>query len=272
MPIITITRGSLSTSYRLTARLSEQLNCRAVSREEVIKHARKYGIEETGLADIAVFETQPPHFWDRHAAQRKHYLTIFKAALMDFVVGGDAIYHGHLGQFLLHDVPKLLRVRANASVEFRVNLLMTESGRTETEARDYISQVDSRRINWAKFLYGVDFNNPANFDLILNMDKMSIETMSDLVAHVATRPEFKPDESSVRDTRDAHLKAQVLAYLARSPRTRGMDLSVECHADTGHVKVEGVAPAVGTSVWQKDIREVLSGIERISKLEIAGQA
>lgn len=272
MPIITITRGSLSTSFRLKGKLSELLNCRAVSREEVIKHAQKYGIEETGLADIGVLETQPPHFWDRHAAQRKHYLTIFKAALMDFVVDGNAIYHGHLGQFLLRDVPKILRVRADASVEFRVNLLMKESGRTEAEAREYINQIDSRRINWARFLYGVDFNNPANFDLILNMDKMSIETMADIVAHAAERPEFKLDEPSVKAIKDAHLKALVLAYLARSTRTRGMDLSVECDTEKGHVKIRGIAPALGTSIWEKDIKEVLSGVEGISSFDVASQS
>jgi hypothetical protein len=121
-------------------------------------------------------------------------------------------------------------------------------------------------------LYGVDFNNPANFDLILNMDKMSIETMAYIVAHAAKRPEFKVDESSVKVTKDVHLKALVLAYLARSTRTRGMGLSVECDAETGHVKVEGVAPALGTSIWEKDIKEVLSGVEGISSLDVASQS
>ncbi len=268
MPIITITRGSLSTSFKLKEKLSEILGCRTVSREEVIQHAKKYGIEETGLADIGIVESNPPHFWDRHSAQRRHYLTIFRAALMDFIVEGCAIYHGHLGQFLLQEIPKLLRVRADASVEYRVKLLMRESGRTEGEARQYINDVDSRRINWGRFLYGVDFNNPANFDLVLNMDKMSIETMADIVAHAAERPEFKLDESSLKAIKDVHLKAHVLAHLARSPRTRGMDLSVECDAQKGYVKVRGIAPVVGAEVWEKDIKEVLAGLEGIKTLEV----
>ena len=269
MPIITITRGSLSTSFKLKDRLSEILGCKAVSREEVIKHAHKYGIEETGLADIGIVETQPPHFWDRHAAQRRHYLTIFRASLMDFIAEGCLIYHGHLGQFLLQEIPKLLRVRADASLDFRVKLLMRESGRTEGEARQYINDVDSRRVNWARFLYSVDFNNPANFDLVLNMDKMSIDTMADIVAHAAQRPEFTLDDSSLKTIKDVHLKAQVLAQIVRSPRTRGMDLSVECDSVSGHVKVRGIAPVVGASVWEKDIKEVLSGVQGIKTMDVA---
>ena len=271
MSIIMITRGSLSTSFKLKDKLSELLNYRAVAREEVIKHALKYGIEETGLAGKGVVETQPPYFWDRHTAQRRHYLTIFKAALMDFVVDGNAIYHGHLGQFLLSDIPILLRVRADASMEYRVHMLMRESGRTERDASDYINQIDCRRAKWARFLYGTDFNNPANFDLVLNMDKMSIETMADIVVRTTERPEFKVDELSLKVIKDAHLRAVVLAHLVRSPRTRGMDLSVECDTEKGHVKIQGIAPALGTDVWEKDIKEVLSSVEGISKLEVVSK-
>ncbi|HWR84022.1 MAG TPA: cytidylate kinase-like family protein [Candidatus Deferrimicrobium sp.] len=269
MPIITITRGSLSISFKLKDKLSEMLGCRAVSREEIIKQAVRYGIEDTGLADIGVVETQPPHFWDRHAAQRRHYLTIFKAALMDFVADGNLIYHGHLGQFLLNDVPRLLRVRANAPMEFRVNLFMKESGSSETEARAYINQIDSRRMNWARFLYGVDFNDPANFDLILNMDKMSVDTMAAIVARAADQPEFTIDDAVLQSIKHAHLKATALAYLARSPRTRSMDLSLECDADRGHVKVRGLAPVAGSAQWEKDIRDVLAEVKEITSLDIS---
>ncbi|MEW5993486.1 MAG: cytidylate kinase-like family protein [Candidatus Zixiibacteriota bacterium] len=269
MSVITVTRGSLSTSFRLTSALSELLGCRSVSREEVIKHADRYDIQATGLAEQGVVESKPPHFWDRHAAQRRQYLTIFRAALMDFVVDGNVIYHGHLGQFLLPDVPKLLRVRADASLEYRVRVLMRESGRSEAEARAYINEVDSRRINWARFLYGVDFNNPANFDLVLNMDKMSIDTMASIVAHAAEQPEFKYDEAALKLLKSSHLKAHVLAALARSPRTRGMEVTVDANAESGHVSVRGMAPPVGGGMFERDIRDVLATMDAVKSLDVS---
>ena len=52
----------------------------------------------------------------------------------------------------------------------------------------------------------------------------------------------------------------------------GMDLSVECETEKGHVKIQGIAPALGTDVWEKDIKEVLSSVEGISKLEVVSRA
>jgi cytidylate kinase len=268
MPLITITRGSLSATFRLTQKLSELLGCKPVSREEVLEHAEKYGIKETGIGVAGFMEKEPPHFWDRHSAERRHYLTIFKAALLDYMVEGNAVYNGHLGQFLLSDVPKLLRVRANASIQFRVNTLMKESGMTEIQAEQYVKEIDIKRRSWAKFLYGVEFDSNLNFDLILNMDKMSIDTMAGIIACATERPEFKQDTQSFKQLKDAHLRAVIFAHLVRSPRTRGMDLKIDCDSDSGKVIVTGAAPVYGTEIWHSDIKDVVSKVPRVSGIEI----
>lgn len=269
MPIITITRGSLSATFKLAQKLSDTLGCKVVSREDVLKYASRYGIEETGLGTVGIMEKEPPHFWDRHAPQRRYYLTIFKAALMDNIVEGCAVYHGHLGQFLLSDVPKLLRIRANASVQFRINNLMKESGMTEVQAEQHIREIDNKRVSWAKFLYGVDFNSNMNFDLILNLDRMSIDTIAGIITCATERPEFKLDESSLKQIRDARLRAVIFAHLVRSPRTRGMDLRVECDSITGQVTVRGMAPVYGSEIWRNDIKDVVSKVEGVARVEIS---
>jgi hypothetical protein len=64
------------------------------------------------------------------------------------------------------------------------------------------------------------------------------------------------------------LKSIVLAYLARSPRTRGMELTVECDAKSGHVKIQGMPPVVGRETWQNDIGDVVSKVPGVSNLEV----
>jgi cytidylate kinase len=132
------------------------LGCKSLSREEVLIHARNYGIDETGLAEGGLMEHQPPSLWDRHAPQRRRYLIVLKAALMDFMVEGNVVYHGHLAQFQLYDIPKLLRVKANASMSIRVNTLMKEMGMSEDAAESHIKEIDQRRTNWSKFLYNIN--------------------------------------------------------------------------------------------------------------------
>jgi hypothetical protein len=267
MPIITITRGSLSATFRLAQKISEILGCKPVAREEVLEHAAIYGIQETGLGS-GIMEKEPPHFWDRHSAQRRQYLIFFKAALMDFLVEGNAVYNGHLGQFLLGDIPRLMRVRANASMQFRVNTLMKESGMTEAQAEQYVKEIDIKRRSWAKFLYGVEFDSNLNFDLILNMDRMSVDTMAGIIACATERPEFKQDAQSLKQIRDARLRAVIYAALARSPRTRGMELKVDCDSESGKTLISGAAPVYGAETWIGDIKDVVSRVENVKSVEV----
>jgi len=271
MPLIVITRGSLGATSELAEIISKKLNCRSVTREDGLNHAKKYGIDETGLAG-GIMEKQPPHFWDRNAAQRRQYLIYLKAALLDLLVDGNAVYNGHLAQFILTDVPKLLRVRVDASMRIRVNHLMKQQNLTEEAAVAQIKEIDSRRNSWTKFLYGVEFNDPTNFDLILNRDKMSLETMAEAVITIAQRPEFKFDDNSLKLLKDIRLKAVINASLARSPRTQGIEVSIECDSQSGIVRVSGLAPLVGTDTWTNDIKDVVTRVEGVRQVEVITKA
>lgn len=268
MPIITITRGSLSTTCRLANRLSEKIGCRVISREEVLEQGAKYGIKNTDLGESGIMEKHPPYFWDRHAAQRRYYLTIFKAALIDLIVDGNAVYHGHVGQFLLSDIPKLLRVKAVASMQFRVNTVMRDLSITEADAEQYIKDIDTKRRLWARFLYGIDYDDSQNYDLVLNMNRMGLEAMADIIVSATGKEEFKQDQASMKLVRDAYLKALVSAYLVNSPRTRGIELKAECDSDTGKVAITAAPMVFGADTLKNDIEDVLSKLSGVTSIEI----
>lgn len=268
MPLMTITRGSLSASRQVAEIIRREIECDIVTREEVIEHAREYGLEETGMADSDFMEKNRPHLWDRHAAQRRLYLIYLRASLMDFMSKGNAIYLGHMGQFVLSDVPKLFRIRVDTSMIYRLNALTQESKMTEDEAREYIKDIDAKRRNWAKFLYGVEYDSPLHYDIILNVERMSLESTAEIITCAVKRPEWAPNEESRKVVQNVRLASIVSAHLARSARTRGMELDVECDVQTGHSTIRGMSPLVGAETWKHDIRDVVTGIEGITAVEI----
>jgi cytidylate kinase len=268
MPVITVTRGSLSATSKLAQKLSRELHCQVISREEIIEHGRQYGIDEFLTAARRIMETKPPYSWDPHAEHIQYYLVIFKAALMDFVASGDVVYHGHQGHFLLTEVPRVLKIRIDAPVEHRVKFLMEESGCTEEEAREKIDHIDEQRIMWARFLYGIDYNLSSNYDIVLNMANLNLDAMVGMIANVVRRPEFRLDAGALKAIRDAHLKALVMAYLTRSPQTRELELSVECDSDRGFVEVTGIETSMSPVIRPKDIEDALAGLDKVSKLQI----
>ncbi len=275
MGVITIARGTLGAATQLSARLAEVLGCRAVSREEVYEAAKPYGIEETGLGDMSFIDQRPPSFWHPFSDRRQRYLACFQAALMDLALSGDLVYVGHLAHLLLAGYRRVLRVRLAAPDAYRIESLVRTRSMTEAQAAAYIREVDERRLRWSQFLYGVDWRAPDLYDLVLNPEKLRLETMTDAVAVIARSIEMQPTAFDREQLRNLRLVAVSRAALLQSPRTRGLDVTVEADAATGHVRVYGIAPSigiVGVDTWERDLRGALAQIPGVAAIEIVSES
>lgn len=267
MPIITISRGSLSATEMLANKVSRAINCPIVTREDVLKAAEKYGIRETGLGELSFIE-KAPRLLDKMGDRKRQYLCCFQTALFDFALKGDLIYHGHLAQFLLRRIPYVLRVLLTASTEFRIKTLMEEGGKSKEEVISYIKSIDDRRLKWSQFLYGVNWKDPSHYDLVINIERMSIDLAADLIARSVSTKEFQSTPESTRMLKNLHLASLADVYLQQSPRTRGSDVEIDADSVTGSLVVTGNCPRVGSGMWESDIRAVLSKVEGVKTIEV----
>ncbi len=264
MGVITIARGTLGAATKLSGRLAAVLGFPVVSREEVYEAAKVYGIEETGLGELSFVDQKPPSFWHPFSDRRRRYLACFQAALMDLALSGDLIYVGHLAHLLLSGYRRVLRVRLAAPAGYRVETLVRERGMTEAEALAYVREVDERRLRWSQFLYGVDWRDPDLYDLVLNPEKLRLETMTEAVAAIARSVEMQPTPHDRQEMRDLRLGAVCRAVLLRSPRTRGLDAD----ATSGQARVYGAPPTMGVETWERDLRKTLGEVPGVSAVEV----
>ena len=268
MSVIAISRGSLIAAKRLGERLGERLGARVVDREDVIAAAERYGIEKTGISKENIAAESPPGFWEEYADARHHYLTCFKAALLDFAAEGPLVYHGNLAHVLLNEVPCVLRVRVIAPEENRVAMLMEERGYTEERAAAEVKEMDTRRRRWIHFLYESDSADPVFFDVVLNLHKMTIEDAVELMSAEVEKAPFKRTEESVRRLFDLRLAAVAETYLLHAPETYGLRLSVRANASAGEVTVvKDLAPA-GAAALDDTIRGILAGAEGVRTVKV----
>ncbi len=268
MPLITMTRGSLSASRQVAETVGRELGCRIVTREENLEHASQYGLNDVAVAGRDLMTMEPPHLWDRHAAQRRLYLIVLRASLMDLVADGNVMYLGHMGQFVLSEVPKVFRIKVGTSPEYRVKALMEGSKLSEDDATDYVRKIDERRRSWAKFLYSANYDDPHHYDMILNLEHMSLTSAGEIIACAVKRKEWEQDEESLQKIQDLRLATHIQARLAQSPRTRGMELAVDADARTGHAKVRGMSTLIGARTWDDDIRTVVIGMKGVESVEV----
>ena len=236
MAVITISRGIKSGGEQLAIRLSQILGYKTISHEVISDCSRKYNIMEQDLLEEL---ENTPGLWQRLTHEHNRYLIYIKCALVDAVRQDNIIYFGHAGQLLLAGISHVLKLRVEAPIEDRIEKVMSEFHKNYDEAIDYIRQVDEQRRHWVKFLYDEDWHNPSLYDLTVNLQNMSLETVCKLVADVANSPEFATTEKSVRQLNDISLACEVKAAIASDDKI--WDQKVTVNADDGVITLRGSA-------------------------------
>ncbi|MGD2215200.1 MAG: cytidylate kinase-like family protein [Gemmatimonadales bacterium] len=189
MAIITISRGTMSGGRATAECLADALKYPCVGREILQEAARKLGASEENLSGKL---EAPPSRWARLTQERKTYLLAVQTALAERCVGGDLVYHGLAGQFLLRDLPGVLAARLIAPLEVRIQALMDSHHRmTRKVAEDFIHNVDEDRRRWVKLMYKADVEDPALYDLTVNLQSISFDTACEIIAEAAAQPQFE---------------------------------------------------------------------------------
>ncbi|MFH1723308.1 MAG: cytidylate kinase-like family protein [Elusimicrobiota bacterium] len=259
--IITISRGSMSGGQQLAERLSKKLGYPAISREAVKDAALQHGISEE---DLARELEKKPGFFDRLTKERRCYLLAIQSALVARARKGSYIYHGHAGHLLLKGLPQVLKVRLIAPVDIRIKMLReTLEGMTVEEAQRHIDQVDRKRMEWTRFLYGVDWQDASLYDIVLNLATITVEGACDLVARALSLPEFRDTKEKRQALEDFALACEVKVALALNGRTKGMDFEVQAHR--GSVKVAGrfYSSGILPRGFKRGEAEVLDAVESV---------
>jgi osmotically-inducible protein OsmY len=118
-----------------------------------------------------------------------------------------------------------------------------------------------------RYLFNVDWRDPALYDVVLNIEHMSLETAADVVIYMAQHPEYQPTPTSVRQLDDLTLSCRVRATLAAHPLTSGID--VEVRAADGVVWMAGLIDSGELEYEIVRVAQSVSGVkEVISDLEI----
>ncbi len=235
MAIISISRGTSSGGHAVAELVARQMGYPCVGREAIANNTDWYGIP----MDIPAQPSEElPSFWDRLALERSAYLDSFRAALCERAARGNLVYHGHVGHLLLPGIP-ILRVRIVADMEYRVEAVMRERNLTRDAAVAYIGRVDKERKEWAHYLYGVDWDDSALYDVVLNLSHLSLDAACSTVVHLALLEEFRPTAQSLRTIENLALSGRISAALARDSRTATARLEVE--AMEGNATIKGVA-------------------------------
>jgi len=235
MSVITVSRGTFSGGKILAECLAQQLEYRCIDRDVIVERAAASGVSQEELRNAL---EKPPTLLERFQHRKYLYLTLIQAALTEEVRTGRVVYHGNAGHLLLRPGGPVFRLRIIAPLEFRIKMCQDRLRLNRSEAVAYIQRMDQDRQKWTHYLYGVDWGNPTHYDLVINLEHVSIDSACDMLAHHIRQQschDFGPDcQAFMNDLAQA---SQVKAKLALHPPTS--DLEVEVEAAGGSVRIRG---------------------------------
>jgi len=261
--IITISRGSKSGGQQMAECLAAQLQYPIVGREIVQEAASRLGVSDEALSHQM---EHAPKLWDRNAATRRLYVAAVQATLAEHVAEGDLVYHGLAGQLLLRGLPAVLRVRLIAPRERRVRTLVETHQMDESSAEEFIKHVDVARARWVKAMYGEDIEDPALYDVVVNLEAMSVPGACAVLATVAKRPDFAVTGEVKACLQAFRLASNVKVALARAPETRPHILDVSVRR--GVVEISGSVPVLKTGQMGDRISEVARSVPGVDEVRM----
>jgi cytidylate kinase len=259
MPIITIYQGASGSGENLAQQVAQALDYRCVSREVLREASERFAIPEAKLNSILERE---PSWWERWLENLRPYQIAFQAAMCEVARGGNIVYHGHMGHELLPGIRHVLKIMLTASMEFRAEQIRSRQGLTDVAARKYIEEVDKARTQRIMALFGTNLHDPSRYDLVINMERISLEAASNMIVEVARLEEYQSTASSEQAFQDLTLASTIQGTLVMSPNLRNLTINVR--ANSGAIKLSGVL-----FQWtaEEEIVNLVQGLSGVTKVE-----
>ncbi len=228
MPVIFISRGTMSGVHLVLDLLRERTGIKCISREDLEKKVNQYGEIAT-----KVLQKLPEAVsdYEQFSKLRWPFLVLMRKALLEEIGSGDMVYHGYSGHLLLPVVRHFVRIRIHAPLSLRVKMTMERLSCDEDGARAYISAADEQRVKWARFVYAKDIRNPLLYDLCLNLEHVTLKAVCGILEAVMKEEDFQPTAESLAEVERLRLASNIEEALVVDPRTSNLEITAEVHKE-----------------------------------------
>jgi hypothetical protein len=98
-------------------------------------------------------------------------------------------------------------------VEDRLLAVMQEQHLGREQAIHFLKREDRARKAWSRQFHGVDITDPGLYDLVIHINKLSVDDVADIICETAAKPKFRALPESQRAIENLALAAEIRAAL-----------------------------------------------------------
>lgn len=259
MPVIALTQEMGSLAKEVAALLGETLNL-SVMRNEVEMHVA----EKTGLHNSVIRRLREGKagFVERLTTDDRSMALYTAEEVFALADRGNVVLRGWGATCLLREVPHVVRVRITRSMAKRVEWLMHHLETDDAEfAEAEIRRSDAAHAARMHERFGVSWGDPVLYDLVLNTDRVSVESCAELIAQLTRRVEFQETLAGKQMLADMALEVRIEAALKDHRPTRDTEVTIK--AKQGAVTLSGI---VLNADERGIVEQVATGVDGVSSV------
>jgi cytidylate kinase len=114
---------------------------------------------------------------------------LIRTTIEELAQRGDAVIVAHAASMALGDRTDVLKVLLTSSDDARQQTLIEQRGLDEKAARKEVERGDTNRADYLKRFYGISHESPADYDLVLNTDRLGADGAVSLIVQAAGAPQ-----------------------------------------------------------------------------------
>jgi len=259
MPVVALTQEMGSLSKDVAEALARDLGL-ATMRHEVVDHvASKMLVSRSLIKRLREGKAGPI---ERLTADREGMAIYSAEEVLEIAARGNVVLRGWGATCLLRAVPHVVCVRVTRPFARRVEWLLAQLDTDDVEsAADEIRRSDQAHAARMHAQFGVTWGDPLLYDLVLNTERISVESCVQQIRALMERPEFSETEASRALLQDLALQARVRAALKADERTRDVNIVIDSTA--GRVALSGIVATAEELVATAQVAATAPGVTDI---------
>jgi osmotically-inducible protein OsmY len=259
MPVIAMTQEMGSLAKDVALQVAQALDL-AVMRHEVIDHvAEKMDVSRSLIGRLRGGKAG---FMERLTTDQRSLAVYTAEELFALADRGNVVLRGWGATCLLRPVPHVMCVRVTRSLKKRVEWLMNHLDTDDAEfAEAEVRRSDHAHASRMHDQFGVTWGDPVLCDLVLNTDRVSVESCVEQIRTLAQRSEFAETAQSRALLADMTLAARVQAALKDHAATREVNITVD--AKQGRVTLRGIVLNAEERAHAESVSSAVPGVARV---------
>ena len=259
MPVIAFTQEMGSLAKDIALQLAAELQLETL-RHEVVDHVASQMHLPKSL--INRLREGKAGTIERLRVDRDSVAVYAAEELIEAAARGNIVLRGWGATCILRPVPHVLCVRVTRPFAKRVAWLMSHLDTDDLEfAEEEVRRSDHAHAARMHELYGVTWGDPLLYDLVLNTDRLSIDSCVQAIKHLAGRPEFAETAESREMITGMAVEAHVRSALRANAETHGVNVTIECRA--GNLRLTGIVVSENERLRTQEVAAAVPGVTAV---------